>query len=152
MSHSTTTSEGIRSIVERARTGVESVTDDAVNELVREVERELYDGATRDKKYDAVAKAASARIERDPTYDDIAADAFRQGYRRNVVGSHDDGRAYRETFVENVRRGVDADLLDERLLSYDLDGLADALRPGRDDLRSYMAMETLSQRYFLSPD
>ncbi len=152
MSHSTTTSEGIRSIVERAQTGVESVTDDAVDELVREVERELYDGATRDEKYDTVAKAASARIERDPAYDDIAADAFQQGYRRNVVGSHNDERAYRETFVENVRRGVDADLLDKRLLSYDLDGLANALRPGRDDLLSYMAMETLSQRYFLRVD
>ncbi|WP_227356921.1 ribonucleoside-diphosphate reductase subunit alpha [Haladaptatus salinisoli] len=152
MSHSTTTSEGIRSIVERARTGVESVADEAVEELVREVERELYDGATREEKYDAVAKAASARIERDPAYDDVAANAFRRGYRRRVVGSRDDERAYREAFVENVRRGVDADLLDERLLSYDLDGLADALRPERDDLLSYMAMETLSQRYFLRID
>ncbi|WP_458187699.1 ribonucleoside-diphosphate reductase subunit alpha [Haladaptatus sp. NG-WS-4] len=152
MSLNETANEEIRSIVERARADVESVGEDDVDELVHEVERDLYDGATREKAYDAVAKAAAARIERDPAFDDLAANVFREGYRRRVTDSCDDESGYRETFVDHVLEGVECELLDERLLTYDLDRLADALQPERDDLFSYMAMETLSQRYFLGDD
>ncbi|SDL91255.1 ribonucleoside-diphosphate reductase class II [Halogranum gelatinilyticum] len=143
----------VRAVLDRARTGHESVVDDdALDRLADEVERNLYDGATREETYEAVVDAASARIERDPAYDAVAARAFREGYEHEVLGDHDREdreQAYRDSLHDLVARGVEADLLDERMADYDLDRLADALVLSRDDDFDYLAMETLSQRYFL---
>ena len=149
-----TQTESIRAVVDRARHGYEdSVTDEAVDRLVTEIERNLYDGATRAERYDAVVDAAAARIERDPAYKTVAARVFRERYEHEVLG--DDGdrrdreRAYRDSLHDLVDRGIEADLLDERMADYDLDALADELVLDRDDELDYLAMETLYQRYFL---
>ncbi|WP_281244223.1 ribonucleoside-diphosphate reductase subunit alpha [Halogranum rubrum] len=152
MSQTTTTQrDRIRAVVERTRRGFEhSVTDESVDRLVTDVERNLYGGATRAERYDAVVDAAAARIERDPAYKTVAARAFRERYEHEVLGEYEDReQAYRDSLRDLVARGVDADLLDERMADYDLDALADALVLDRDDELNYLAMETLYQRYFL---
>jgi ribonucleoside-diphosphate reductase alpha chain len=152
---STTIRDTVRSVLNRARTDDEDVIDDdTFDELVDEAERNLYRGASTTEVYDGVVQVLTARIERDPAYKRLAGDVFRQRYYREVIGEDLDGfdldRAYRETFVENVRRGVDCDILDERLLDrFDLDALAQYLVPERDAHFEYMALETLYQRYFL---
>ncbi|WP_440990923.1 ribonucleoside-diphosphate reductase subunit alpha [Haloarchaeobius baliensis] len=144
----------VRSILDRARDDAQLPTDETVETLVDEIERNLYDGADREEVYEATIQSLTARIEREPALKRIAADVFRQRYYRTLVGSDETGedldRAYRRTFVENVQRGVELDLLDERLVQrFDLDALADELVIERDELFEYMAMETLAQRYFL---
>jgi ribonucleoside-diphosphate reductase alpha chain len=153
MSETTTsTKETIRSVLDRARTGhEETVTDAVLADLADETARDLYAGASRDELYDAAVGALTARIERDPAYKRVAAAVFRERYYREVVGELPDDfeSAARETFAETIERGVREGLLDERMLTYDLDALAAALVPERDELFDYMALDTLYQRYFL---
>jgi ribonucleoside-diphosphate reductase alpha chain len=155
---STATTPDIRSIVERARTDSETnLTPADWNDLVTEIERNLYDGASADEVYQAVIQALTARVEREPKLKRVAAAVFRQRYYRELLGDDLTGfdldRAYRETFVTNLRRAVDLDLLDERLIErFDLDDLAEYLELDRDRRFEYMAMETLYQRYFLKTE
>jgi ribonucleoside-diphosphate reductase alpha chain len=168
----TTHTDDVRTILEQARTGYEAVlTDEVVDRLVAEAERNLYDGASTDEVYEALEGVTTARIERHPAYQYVAADVHRRRYFRRVTGerlgatdgtdgpggddtghlSADAEATYRDTFVSNLERGVEADLLDERLLDgrFDRSALADALVLERDEEFDYIAMSTLTQRYFV---
>ncbi|MFD1513805.1 ribonucleoside-diphosphate reductase subunit alpha [Halomarina rubra] len=158
MSQHTTDDDGLRSTVERARTGHEGVVDEAAaTDLVRTVERSLPTDADAKDRDDALVDAASARIERDPAYERLAARVARWRYYRRILGAvpEDDAAlatAYRESFRETVERGVEAGRLDARMTDFDLDTLEEALRPELDERLGYVAMETLVQRYFLRVD
>lgn len=156
MSRATTqTSETIRSILERAISGHEDVISDADRtELIAEIERNIYEGASREEIYEGVLHVLTARIEREPAYKRIAGNVFRQRFYCELIGQDltDEtlDRAYRETFIENLHRGTREGLLDERMTErFDLEALASALVPERDETLAYMAWETLSQRYVL---
>jgi ribonucleoside-diphosphate reductase alpha chain len=167
----------IRSVLERARTGHEDVIDDErLDELVESVERSLYDGVDADERDEGIVGELTARIERHPAYDDAAARVARRKHFRAVTGedppgdgwalsADEDGRvddaadlddeyaeAYREAFVEEIEQGVRADIVDERLLTYDLSEMAAAIRPERDERFDHIAVDTLAQRYFLDDD
>jgi len=155
MSHQTTTTPDPRSILDRAREAFESVLSaEACESLLAEIEQDLYEGASADEVYRAVLGVLTARIEREPAFKRIAGAVFRWRYYRTVIGEDLTGfdldREYRATFVTNLERAVETDLLDERLLErFDVEALASSLEPERDERFEYMAMETLSQRYFL---
>jgi ribonucleoside-diphosphate reductase alpha chain len=169
----------IRSVLERARTGHEdSIDDETVEELVDSIGRSLYDGVDADERDEGIVGELTARIERHPAYDDAAARVARRNHFRAVTGEDPpgdgwalpadaDGRvadedvdemdddyaaAYREAFVEGIEQGVRADIVDERLLTYDLEEMAAAIRPERDERFDHIAVDTLAQRYFLDDD
>ena len=155
MSHQTAThTDRTESILDRALDEDPAVFEAERTDLRQAIDENLYPGADRAELYEGILQALTARIERKPEYKRVAARVFRQRYYHEVIGEDLTGddldRAYRETFVANVERGVAADLLDERLLDrFDLDALAEYLVPERDDHFEYLAMETLYQRYFL---
>jgi ribonucleoside-diphosphate reductase alpha chain len=155
MSQQSAATPDVRSILDRARTDYETnLAADDYDDLVAEIERNLYDGASVDEVYRAVLQALTARVERDPTFKRIAAAVFRQRYCRTVIGEDLAGdeldREYRATFVANLERAVELGRLDERLRDrFDLEALASYLELDRDERLEYMAMETLYQRYFL---
>ncbi|WP_254864350.1 ribonucleoside-diphosphate reductase subunit alpha [Halovivax gelatinilyticus] len=156
--HPTQTIPSIESILDRAKTGVETVLPcERRDELVAEIERTSYDGASTEEVYDSVLQALSARVERDPEYGQLAAAVARERHYREVLGMVADGsdldRRYRDTFVSNLEHGVERGRLDDRLLTrFDLDELASALAIERDESLDYLALETLTQRYFLRID
>ncbi|WP_436936131.1 ribonucleoside-diphosphate reductase subunit alpha [Halovenus marina] len=162
----------VRAILDRARDrSNEAIDEGTLDQLQTEIERNLYEGVSREELYEGVVQALTARIEREPTYKRVAAAVVRERYCGAVFdavldGDWDDGpddsrdawdldgyefdRTYRETFAANIERGVDLGLLDERMTErFDLSALADALVLDRDRNLDYMAMETLTQRYFL---
>jgi len=148
------TTDRAESILDRALASGPGVSEEERADLRRAIEENLYPGADLAEVYEAILQVLTARIERKPEYKRLAARVFRQRYYREVIGEDLTGealdRAYRETFRENVERGVDAGLLDERLLErFDLEALAEYLALERDDHFEYMAMATLYQRYFL---
>jgi hypothetical protein len=57
--------------------------------------------------------------------------------------------AYINYFPQFIKKGVDNDLLDEKLLQFDLKQLAAALKPERDLQFDYLGLQTLYDRYFL---
>jgi ribonucleoside-diphosphate reductase alpha chain len=59
---------------------------------------------------------------------------------------------YPDYFPQFIKRGIEADLLDERLARFDLLKLGAALDAGRDLKFGYLGLQTLYDRYFLHVD
>lgn len=57
--------------------------------------------------------------------------------------------AYADYFPQFIKKGVENDLLDEKLLQYDLPRLGAALKAERDNQFDYLGLQTLYDRYFL---
>ena len=142
---------GLQALVESACAGLgDEVTAAPV---LAETRRNLYDGVPVDEVYKAAILAARTLIEKDPGYTRVTARLLMHTIRREVLD--DDvtqaGMVHRYPvyFPEFVRRGVEAELLDERLLQFDLPRLGAALRPERDMNFDYLGLQTLYDRYFL---
>ncbi|RYF65995.1 MAG: ribonucleoside-diphosphate reductase subunit alpha, partial [Comamonadaceae bacterium] len=121
--------------------------------IVAETMRNLYDGVPMDEVYKASILAARTLIEKDPDYTYATARLLLHTIVREVldkeVAQADMGRAYVEYFPQFIQKGVDNELLDERLLTFDLARLGAALKADRDLQFDYLGLQTLYDRYFL---
>ena len=150
--------------LESSKTSVENIFEEAsksldtrleVDDLVTQAVEKLYSGASLEERFEACMQTATSHIDRDPSMKKVAADIFLQKYYREVIGGYKEKNLeekYREVFAKNIRRMVSEELLDERMLTYDLEKLAEEIRPERDQLFDYMALDTLYQRYFLKKE
>jgi len=121
--------------------------------IVLETMRNLYDGVPIDEVYKASILAARTLIEKDPDYSYATARLLLHTIRREVLGeevTQEDMRTrYAEYFPQFIAKGVKNELLDERLLQFDLARLGAALKPERDLKFDYLGLQTLFDRYFL---
>ncbi|MBX9818405.1 MAG: ribonucleoside-diphosphate reductase subunit alpha [Burkholderiaceae bacterium] len=121
--------------------------------IVAETMRNLYDGVPMDEVYKASILAARTLIEKDPDYTYATARLLFHTISREVLGRDvaqaDMQEAYADYFPGFIKRGVDADLLDEKLLQFDLKRLGAALKSSRDMQFDYLGLQTLYDRYFL---
>lgn len=127
-----------------------------IDSLVAQIQREVYDGITTTEIERTLIMVARSMIERDPAYNQLAAQLLLNSLYNGVlkvdaisIAPADFDATYRAAFVENVKRAVALKQLDERVLSFDLSKLAAAIRPERDRLLKYMGVATLSDRYFI---
>ncbi|MDY6788348.1 MAG: ribonucleoside-diphosphate reductase subunit alpha [Candidatus Nanohaloarchaea archaeon] len=147
--------EKIRNSIEIAAKGHEDiVTEEAIDHLVEEVKKNVYDGIPTADIEEALIFATTSYIEKDPVYSKVSANLFRQKLYKEVIGRSlsEGGLAanYKKTFREAIRRGVDKERLDERMAEkFDIDRLAEAIEPGRDEKFEYMGIKTLYERYLL---
>src|SRR5471032_2448567 len=115
--------------------------------------RDLYDGVPLEEVHKCAILAARMLIEQDPDYTYVTARLLLHTIRREVLGEevlHEEmSTRYAEYFPTFVSQGVKAQLLDERLASYDLKRLGAALKPERDLQFNYLGLQTLYDRYFL---
>jgi ribonucleoside-diphosphate reductase alpha chain len=65
------------------------------------------------------------------------------------VAPADMAQAYADYFPRFIKKGVDNELLDEKLLQFDLKRLGAALKAERDLQFDYLGLQTLYDRYFL---
>jgi ribonucleoside-diphosphate reductase alpha chain len=121
--------------------------------ILAETRRNLYDGVPIDEVYKASILAARTLIEKDPGYSRATARLLLHTLRREVLGEEATqaqmAERYAEVFARFIRRGVQAELLDERLAQFDLARLGAALVPQRDLQFDYLGLQTLVDRYFL---
>ncbi len=121
--------------------------------IVSETMRNLYDGVPMDEVYKASILAARTLIEKDPDYTYATARLLLHTIVREVLGRDvapaDMGAAYAAYFPEFIQKGVDNELLDPRLLEFDLVRLGKALNVQRDQQFDYLGLQTLYDRYFL---
>jgi len=125
----------------------------SARDLGDEAIRNLYDGVKPVEIEQAMIFAARSRIEREPDYTLVAARLLlRKIYREalpefntsaELAGQH------RDHFPRYVARGVEVRRLSPALLEFDLPRLAGALHLERDQQFTYMAAQTLYDRYLL---
>src|SRR5450432_4149102 len=115
--------------------------------------RDLYDGVPLEEVHKCAILAARMLIEQDPDYTYVTARLLLHTIRREVLGEEvthaDMSTRYAEYFPTFINQGVKAQLLDEKLASYDLKRMGEAMRPERDLQFNYLGLQTLYDRYFL---
>ncbi|UCH48257.1 MAG: ribonucleoside-diphosphate reductase subunit alpha [Betaproteobacteria bacterium] len=144
----------LRALVKDSGEGLGRAVD--VEEIMSLTLRDLYDGVPMEEVRKSVILAARSLIEKDPAYSYVTARLLLNSVRHEVLGE-DVPRAdmytrYAEYFPSFIQTGVDAGLLDERLLQFDLAALASALDATRDMKFGYLGLQTLYDRYFLHID
>ncbi|HRO58642.1 MAG TPA: ATP cone domain-containing protein, partial [Burkholderiaceae bacterium] len=144
----------LRAMLESACTGLGEAVD--AQQVLTETLRNLYDGVPIEEVHKSAILSARALIEKEPAYSQVTARLLLHTVRREVLGEEVPQQAMAERYAEYfpgfVRRGVDAGLLDERLLQFDLGRLAAALDAQRDLQFDYLGLQTLYDRYFLHVD
>jgi len=121
--------------------------------IFAETIRNLYDGVPFDEVQKAAILAARTLIEKEPDYTYATSRLLLQTIAKEVLGrpvsQAELTTSYAEYFPTFIKRGVEAELLDERLAQYDLARLGEALKPERDFQFDYLGLQTLYDRYFL---
>lgn len=130
------------------------LSDVAVEPIIDEAIKNIYDGVTSEEIDKALVLAASSLIERDPNYSKVAARLFMQKLRKEVFACSVDSQSisehYGPSFVHAIQFGVEQNLLDPRMRdNFDLDRLAKAIQISRDELFEYQGVQTLYERYLL---
>jgi ribonucleoside-diphosphate reductase alpha chain len=141
----------LKALIKSACTGLENVTQP--EQMLAETLKNLYDGVPAEEVRKSAELSARQLIEKDPAYSFVAARLLLNRLRREVLGeevSHEEmATRYAESFPAAIKRGVEAELLDEKLLQFDLPRLGAALKHDRDYQFGYLGLQTLFDRYFL---
>jgi len=115
--------------------------------------KNLYDGIAIEEVNKSAILSARSLIEKDPAYSQVTARLLLNVVRHEVLGEEVSQAAmatrYAEYFPSFIKQGVEAELLDEKLLQFDLKRLGAALDASRDFQFQYLGLQTLYDRYFL---
>jgi ribonucleoside-diphosphate reductase alpha chain len=124
--------------------------------IMAETKRNLYDGVPIDEVHKAAILAARTLIEKDPGYSRATARLLLHTIRREILGEEvlqaDMQVRYADYFPGFIKKGVQAERLDEKLMQFDLARLGAALKAERDLQFDYLGLQTLYDRYFLHID
>ncbi len=133
--------------------GVEGGID--IDGVVKQVEREVYEGITTKEMSKLVTLVLRSKIELDPAYSTVAARQLCSRLYHEAIGadvttkSTDFETLYRTAFERNIKRAIADKKLDPKLAEFDFSKVSAAIAPERDDLFRYLGVETLNDRYFI---
>jgi len=121
--------------------------------ILHAMQRDLYEGVPMDEVRKSLVLSARALLEQDPDYSYVTARLLLHTLRLETLGEEvtqaEMGARYANYLPEFVSKGVEAELLDERLGQYDLKALGAALDAHRDLKFTYLGLQILYDRYFL---
>jgi ribonucleoside-diphosphate reductase alpha chain len=136
--------------------GLEGVSAESV---MAEVRRSLYDGIQMRELGLAQTMAARTLVEQEPNYAYVSARLLLNLLRDEAMnflfpqtaGTKSAQRPleYAEYFPEFIRRGIELEMLEEEMGSFDLDRISRALDADRDRNFQLLGLQTLYDRYFL---
>lgn len=149
----------VSALIEEACRDLSNVS---VEMLLDETMRNLFDGVKEKDAYAAMVMSARSYIEREPNYRFVAARLLLHAMRQEALSfvfqkklvptTKEMQHFYADYFQQYVQCAVEKELLDKELLSFDLEKLGKALLPERDYQFSYLGLQTLYDRYFISDD
>lgn len=143
----------LRKSLSYAIRGLETGVDSEA--ILTQCRSELYEGIKTVDIARALILTTRAMIEYDPAYSKVAARLlltinYKEAIGLDRINFAELDKQYRETFIRNIKRGVEIDRLDPKLLAFDLEKLSQALVIERDDLFIYLGLQTVYDRYFVS--
>ena len=142
---------GLKNLLKASCEGLGDAVDPGV--ILNETLKNLYDGVPIEEIRKSAILSARALIEKDPAYSFVTARLLLNTIRIEVLGEEvpqaQMGKRYTEYFPQFIKRGIAAELLDERLAKFDLARLGKSLDASRDLKFGYLGLQTLYDRYFL---
>jgi ribonucleoside-diphosphate reductase alpha chain len=115
--------------------------------------KDLYEGVPIGEVRKSLILSARALIEKDPAYSYVTARLLLHTLRLETIGEEvmqaEMKERYAEVFPRLIKKGIEAELLDERVANYDLRCLGAALDASRDLKFGYLGLQILYDRYFL---
>nr|WP_104657230.1 ribonucleoside-diphosphate reductase subunit alpha [Ralstonia insidiosa] len=141
----------LRNVIVSACEGLGDAVDP--EPILKETVKNLYEGVPMTQVYDSAILAARTLIEKDPAYSQVTARILMHTIRREILGEEvtqaEMSTRYVDYFPQFIKRGINAELLDEKLAQFDLARLGAALDASRDFQFNYLGLQTLYDRYFL---
>ncbi|SNX61181.1 ribonucleoside-diphosphate reductase class II [Nitrosomonas ureae] len=141
----------LSALIETSCAGLGNAVDPAL--ILKATLKDLYDGVPIDEVRKSVILSARVLIEKDPAYSYVTARLLLNNVRHEVLGAEVSQQMmqshYQEYFPAFIKRGIEADLLDQRLAQFDLARMSEALDADRDLQFDYLGLQTLYDRYFL---
>lgn len=126
-----------------------------VVEVASQLQLTLFDGITSEQLDEAVIQTVLQNVKDDPDYDKIAARLLLKNLYKNILGNYETldelKELHRKNFAPYIKTGIKDGLLDARLADgrFDIEKLAKALNPAKDDLSKYLGVITNKNRYAL---
>lgn len=125
----------------------------SVDEVLAKTLTNCYDGMTTAQIHEASVLAVRQLVEREPTYNYVAARLLLKKVYRDVlnrrVSLKEMSNEYPKALKDNIAFAVTCERLSPQLLEFDLDRLGQAIKSERDLLFTYMGLQTLYDRYFI---
>ncbi|MER2513002.1 MAG: ribonucleoside-diphosphate reductase subunit alpha [Nitrosomonas ureae] len=141
----------LSALIETSCEGLGNAVEPAL--ILKATLKDLYDGVPIDEVRKSVILSARVLIEKDPAYSYVTARLLLDNVRHEVLGAEVSQQMmqshYQEYFPAFIKRGIEAELLDQRLAQFDLARLSEALDADRDLQFDYLGLQTLYDRYFL---
>ncbi len=141
------------------REACENLNDVDAAAILQDTERNLFDGVPEKDVSRMLVMSARTLIEKQPDYsytaarlllDDMRTEALSFVYNNLTHATqHEIASLYADYFDKYIKRAVDLELLDARLLEYDLHHLGRQLLAERDHQFTYLGLQTLYDRYFI---
>lgn len=121
--------------------------------IIKDVFRNLHDGVQFVQVLNCVILSARTKIEESPEYSSFAARILLHILRDEALGREvlpkQSQQIYQNSFIDYLQKGVAHELLDPRVLDFNIEQLSAALDASRDLNFDYLGLQTLYDRYFI---
>ena len=145
----------LASVVNHACEGLEDVSADSI---LTESIKNLYDGVSISDMKSALVMSARTKVEIEPNYSFVTARILLDELRSEDLtflgvaeeSSHPEMKEnYPKAFKAYIDKGIELEMLDPNLKTFDLDKLGAAIDHDRDYQFTYLGLQTLYDRYFI---
>ena len=145
--------EIINAAVEKACAGLENV--DATS-LAQEIKGSTYEGISPKDLAESMLMTARTLVEKEPNYSYVTARLLLNNLENEVSSflgferRADRAAMYKEALVKTIDKGIEVGFLSEELKTFDLERLGSAIKEERDFQFTYLGLQTLYDRYFIT--
>lgn len=147
----TVTELELRKRIEHACKGLEKLVSSEM--VLAESIKNFYEGIKLEEIDQANIMAARSKIEKDPAYSSVAArlllDVIYRETMSVAANSKTLDKSHQQYFKECLKKGVETEHMEPKLLEFDLEKLAKALKLERDLEFAYLGLQTLYDRYLI---
>ena len=130
----------------------------SVNEVLDEALKNLYDGVSISDMRTSLVMSARTKVEKEPNYSFVTARILMDQIRGEALNfldiaeesTYDEMKDYYpKAFKAYINKGIELDILNPDLKTFDLEMLGKAIDYSRDNQFTYLGLQTLYDRYFI---
>ena len=139
----------------------EDLEEVSMNEVLEEALKNLYDGVSIADMRTSLVMSARTKVEKEPNYSFVTARILMDQIRNEALGFlgiaeeatyQDMKKYYPQALDAYIDKGIELEILNPELKTFDLEKLGAAIDYTRDNQFTYLGLQTLYDRYFIHCD